>query len=82
MKASETTLRNLLQGERQYVVPLYQRPYSWERKDLDQLWQDLIGVVDSGEPDLISSARWCSLRVRGTHRPVSRCGWWWMVSSG
>ncbi|GGP73428.1 GmrSD restriction endonuclease domain-containing protein [Saccharothrix coeruleofusca] len=48
MKASETTLRSLLQGERQYVVPLYQRPYSWERKDLDQLWQDIIGVVDSG----------------------------------
>lgn len=48
MKASETTLRSLLQGERQYVVPLYQRPYSWERRDLDQLWQDIIGVVDSG----------------------------------
>ncbi|ONI92376.1 hypothetical protein ALI22I_04350 [Saccharothrix sp. ALI-22-I] len=48
MKASETTLRSLLQGERQYVVPLYQRTYSWERKDLDQLWQDLIGVADSG----------------------------------
>lgn len=48
MKASETTLRSLLQGERQYAVPLYQRPYSWERKDLDQLWKDLIGVVDGG----------------------------------
>jgi alkylated DNA nucleotide flippase Atl1 len=48
VKASETTLRSLLQGERQYVVPLYQRTYSWERKDLDQLWQDLIGVADSG----------------------------------
>ncbi|PXY20017.1 GmrSD restriction endonuclease domain-containing protein [Prauserella flavalba] len=47
MKASETTLRSLLQGERQYVVPLYQRPYSWEHKALDQLWQDLIGVVES-----------------------------------
>ncbi|MBB5958309.1 alkylated DNA nucleotide flippase Atl1 [Saccharothrix tamanrassetensis] len=48
MKASETTLRSLLQGERQYVVPLYQRPYSWERKDLEQLWQDLVTVADNG----------------------------------
>ena len=47
MKANETTLRNLLQGERQYVVPLYQRPYSWERKDLRQLWNDLLDVVET-----------------------------------
>ncbi|MGW9477787.1 GmrSD restriction endonuclease domain-containing protein [Saccharomonospora azurea] len=45
MKANETTLRNLLQGERQYVVPLYQRPYSWERRDLQQLWSDLLSVA-------------------------------------
>jgi alkylated DNA nucleotide flippase Atl1 len=48
VKASETTLRSLLQGERQYVVPLYQRRYSWERKDLDQLWHDLVSVADGG----------------------------------
>jgi alkylated DNA nucleotide flippase Atl1 len=48
VKASETTLRSLLQGERQYVVPLYQRPYSWERKDLDKLWQDLLSVAEGG----------------------------------
>ncbi|MDA3645103.1 DUF262 domain-containing protein [Saccharopolyspora indica] len=48
MKANETTLRNLLQGERQYVVPLYQRPYSWERSDLQQLWSDILTVIDTG----------------------------------
>ncbi len=49
MKAGETTLRSLLQGERQYVVPLYQRRYSWERKHLRKLWDDLIGVIDAGD---------------------------------
>ncbi|MEU6207014.1 DUF262 domain-containing protein [Micromonospora musae] len=49
MKANETTVRNLLQGELQYVVPLYQRRYSWKRKDLDQLWSDLLRVVRSGD---------------------------------
>ncbi|BCJ52805.1 hypothetical protein Asp14428_42800 [Actinoplanes sp. NBRC 14428] len=48
MKANETTIRNLLQGERQYVVPLYQRRYSWKRRDLAQLWADLMRVVEAG----------------------------------
>ncbi len=49
VKASETTVREVLQGEKQYVVPLYQRRYSWERKDdkdpLDQLW-DVLSLHD------------------------------------
>ncbi|MDG4833433.1 DUF262 domain-containing protein [Solwaraspora sp. WMMD1047] len=47
MKASETTLKSLLQGERQYVVPLYQRRYSWQKQHLRQLWSDLTGLVDT-----------------------------------
>ena len=29
VKAQETTLQQLVQGEKQFLVPLYQRPYSW-----------------------------------------------------
>ncbi len=51
MKASETTVREVLQGEKQYVVPLYQRRYSWERKDdkdpLNQLWDDILSLDGS-----------------------------------
>lgn len=46
MKANETTVRNLLQGEKQYVVPLYQRRYSWKRKDLAQVWADVMRVTE------------------------------------
>lgn len=53
MKASETTVREVLQGEKQYVVPLYQRRYSWERKDekdpLNQLWDDIVSL-DGSDP--------------------------------
>lgn len=53
MKASETTVREILQGEKQYVVPLYQRRYSWERKDdkdpLNQLWDDIM-LLDGSDP--------------------------------
>ncbi|WP_433277474.1 GmrSD restriction endonuclease domain-containing protein [Pseudonocardia xinjiangensis] len=53
MKASESTVRQVLQGETQYVVPLYQRRYSWqhgkEKDPLGQLWDDLMVLVgDNG----------------------------------
>ncbi|WP_248965304.1 GmrSD restriction endonuclease domain-containing protein [Sphaerisporangium perillae] len=41
MKANETTLRGLIGGEQQLLVPLYQRPYSWEREQLATLWRDI-----------------------------------------
>ncbi|WP_327039979.1 DUF262 domain-containing protein [Micromonospora ureilytica] len=50
MKAGETTLKGLLQGERQYLVPLYQRRYSWKRRHLEQLWNDLLSLGDADLP--------------------------------
>ncbi|MFC7380630.1 GmrSD restriction endonuclease domain-containing protein [Sphaerisporangium rhizosphaerae] len=41
MKANETTLREIIAGEQQLLVPLYQRPYSWERGQLSTLWRDI-----------------------------------------
>lgn len=46
MKASETTLANLVQGEIQFQVPLYQRTYSWTDIQLDQLWRDILEQAD------------------------------------
>ena len=42
MRASETRLRALLEGQQHYVIPLFQRPYSWQRNDWDTLWNDII----------------------------------------
>lgn len=42
MKAQETTLQQLIQGEKQFIVPLYQRPYSWQAPQLEQLWDDIV----------------------------------------
>ena len=42
MRASETRLRALLQGQQHYVIPLFQRPYSWRRNDWETLWNDII----------------------------------------
>jgi alkylated DNA nucleotide flippase Atl1 len=42
MKAGQTTLKPLIQGDKQYRVPLFQRPYVWERAQLRQLWDDML----------------------------------------
>jgi uncharacterized protein with ParB-like and HNH nuclease domain len=42
MKATETTLRNLLEGTKQFQIPLFQRPYSWTTENWENLWEDLM----------------------------------------
>jgi uncharacterized protein with ParB-like and HNH nuclease domain len=44
MKASETTLRTLLEGTKQFQIPLFQRRYSWEKKNWNTLWDDLMSI--------------------------------------
>ncbi|WP_169807086.1 GmrSD restriction endonuclease domain-containing protein [Micromonospora rosaria] len=51
MRANETTLRTLLQGEKQYIIPLYQRTYSWKRPQLDRLWSDILELLDTTGTD-------------------------------
>jgi uncharacterized protein with ParB-like and HNH nuclease domain len=46
MKASETTLRNLLEGGKQFQIPLFQRPYSWNEENWNTLWEDLMSIYN------------------------------------
>lgn len=46
MKATESTLQELLGGQKQYQVPLYQRTYSWSTPELTQLWNDLTALSE------------------------------------
>lgn len=47
MQAKETTLEHLLEGQKQYLVPLYQRTYAWRREQLHQLWADVLVQADA-----------------------------------
>ncbi|MEH1847034.1 MAG: DUF262 domain-containing HNH endonuclease family protein [Nostoc sp.] len=49
MKASETSLRNLLEGGKQFQIPLFQRPYSWKKENWETLWEDLISLYNDDE---------------------------------
>lgn len=42
MKASEASLLQFLKTSPQFVIPIYQRTYSWTEKECEQLWSDVI----------------------------------------
>lgn len=44
--AQETTLQDVLEGTKQYIVPLYQRPYQWGKKQLEDLWTDIVELTE------------------------------------
>jgi len=49
MKATETPLVKFLQGTRQFIIPIYQRTYSWTEKQCEQLWDDIVQVAKNKE---------------------------------
>lgn len=46
MRAQEITFLKLVQGDKQFQVPLYQRTYSWGRDQLQRLWEDVGELVE------------------------------------
>jgi hypothetical protein len=42
----ETSLRELLEGTKQYLVPLYQRTYSWGPAQHARLWDDVLKLAE------------------------------------
>ena len=57
MQAAETKLRQLIEGTKQYVVPLFQRPYSWTEKHWKTLWADVVeqSQQEDGRPHFFGS---------------------------
>lgn len=52
MQVRDTNLEELLAGVKQFRVPLFQRPYTWDEPNHAQLWRDIVGVYDAAQdPD-------------------------------
>lgn len=50
MDAKNYPLKTILDGTQQYMVPIYQREYSWTSPQWEQLWSDVVGLdIDSTE---------------------------------
>lgn len=50
MQAKETKLQDIIEGTKQYVIPLFQRTYSWTSKEWEVLWKDLIELCEAENP--------------------------------
>ena len=52
MKATEAKLLDFLKKSPQFVIPIYQRTYSWTERECRQLWDD---IIRTGSNDNISA---------------------------
>src|SRR4051812_11800029 len=50
MHANQTDIQRILGGVQQYVIPLFQRPYSWDNKQWQVLWNDLVELMEDENP--------------------------------
>lgn len=52
MKATEAKLLEFLKKSPQFVIPIYQRTYSWTERECRQLWED---ILRTGRSDSVSA---------------------------
>jgi len=78
MKAQDLPFIQLLEGSKQFIIPIFQRTYSWERSHCEQLWQDILRV--GGNPDLNSHFIGSAVYIpeQDTSAAISR----WLVIDG
>lgn len=50
MQAKETRLQEIIEGTKQYVIPLFQRSYSWTSKEWEILWKDIYELAEMDNP--------------------------------
>ena len=50
MKATEVPITKFLQKTQQFLIPIYQRTYSWTEKQCEQLWNDIISATTGNPP--------------------------------
>ena len=47
MKATSANLLTVIKGPKQFVIPIYQRTYSWHRSQCEQLFKDILRISKS-----------------------------------
>jgi uncharacterized protein with ParB-like and HNH nuclease domain/predicted transport protein len=69
MKANATKFLGFLHKANQFIIPIYQRNYSWDEKQCQQLWDDImrVGSNDSISVHFIGSI----VYVQGGHSSVT-----------
>jgi len=55
MNVFNTYLQPIIEGKKQYVIPLFQRPYVWGKLKWETLLEDLLSLKDSSYPHFIGA---------------------------
>ncbi|MEW6586691.1 MAG: DUF262 and DUF1524 domain-containing protein, partial [Nitrospirota bacterium] len=78
MKAQDLQFTQLIQGAKQFIIPIFQRTYSWEQSHCEQLWNDIVRVGSNSDLDshFIGSAVY--IPEQETSAAISR----WLVIDG
>ena len=50
MDANKSNIYKILDGSKQFLVPVYQRYYSWGYEQCERLWNDIVKMQKSGKP--------------------------------
>jgi uncharacterized protein with ParB-like and HNH nuclease domain len=49
MNATKAKLLQIVSSVSQFIIPIYQRTYSWTQKECEQLWSDILRAGSSDE---------------------------------
>lgn len=44
MDATKGNINSILNGFKQFIIPVYQRTYSWEKEQCERLWKDIVAM--------------------------------------
>lgn len=78
MKAQDLPFTQLLQGAKQFIIPIFQRQYSWEICHCEQLWRDILRIGESSEQDSHFIGSIVYIPENDTSAAISR----WLVIDG
>ncbi len=48
MEAVKSNVFLILDGKKQFVIPVYQRMYSWRGEQCERLWSDIVAMQKAG----------------------------------
>lgn len=78
MDAHDVRLTHLIDGQKQFIIPVFQRDYSWGTKHCLQLWQDIVrvGCDDAAKAHFVGSVVY--IEAEQTSANVTR----WLLIDG
>ena len=73
MKATEAKFLEFLKKSPQFVIPIYQRTYSWTERECRQLWEDILrtGSEDAITAHFIGSIVYIEKGALSHHQPAA-----------